>query len=422
MSRAHPELPTAIDLFCGAGGLTAALEVAGFHTVAAVDHDRDAISTLMATQTKKIQISGTSRVHLEGAKLICSDIAGISRADLVPEGADPSWRPDILAGGPPCQPFSSAGRQLGLDDPRGRLFLDFVRLASELQPRFILFENVAGLVTAKDRNGVPGGVLQLVQEAFEEIGYVCRFSLLNAADFGAPQRRVRLFMIASASQVLPQFPEATHSRDGRAVGLKQWVSLGEFLKKLPKPNPVDIVRPDGKRAEALRALIPGTGLKSIGIVEANRPSGHWGYRQDSFLADLSMPARTIRAASSPDWVRIGRADMRRLTWKECAALQGFPDGWSFEGTIAARFRQIGNAVQGAVGAAIGRVLASNTDSAHEIVNASAPWPSVFEKRVRYTHMEHITNGDHRLAAKAQVQEQKAGYGRPQSDEMVRRRA
>jgi DNA (cytosine-5)-methyltransferase 1 len=97
-----------------------------------------------------------------------------------------------------------------LEDPRGLLFADFVRLAAELQPRFILFENVRGLVTAKTADGSTGGALKLIQRSFEDIGYACRFQLLNAADYGAPQRRVRLFMIASCAEVLPEFPAACH--------------------------------------------------------------------------------------------------------------------------------------------------------------------------------------------------------------------
>lgn len=393
--------PTVIDLFCGAGGLSAGLEAAGWQTVAAVDLDKDCVKTLTATKARRIG-GPTGRAYLAGARLICDDISRLTRHDLRPDGVGPKWRPDLLAGGPPCQPFSSAGRMRGLDDPRGQLFIEFVRLAEELKPRFILFENVAGLVTARGYDGTPGGVLELVQESFERIGYACRFALLNSADFGAAQRRVRLFMIASSGEALPQFPAQTHSRepvDGLFGRTKAWVTLGGFLAALPEPDPDEIVRPSEQRSSQMATLLPGTGLKASGIVEANRPGGHWGYRQDCFLADPALPARTIRAASTPDFVRLPDGSLRRLTWRECAALQGFPAEWEFVGTIASKFRQIGNAVQGNVASALGKTLAEAAAARVRARPSSADWPASFHRRVRYTAMEEVVNGGHRAAAK-----------------------
>lgn len=380
-------MPTVVDLFAGAGGLSHSLEASGWKSVAAVDIDRDAIGTLRLNQ---------KRGYLHDTRIVQADLREVSARDLRPTGEVQSWRPDLLAGGPPCQPFSSAGRMQALKDPRGRLFHEFVRLARELRPRFILFENVSGLVTAKTPDGRVGGVLRRIQREFEGIGYACRFDLLNAADYGAPQRRVRLYMLASRSERIPEFPQPSHFRDG-LHGLLPWVSLGEFLRGLPAPRSEDVVRPNARRAKELAALLPGTGLRTGGIVEANRPSGHWGYRQDCFVADLALPSRTIRAASTPDWLRL-KEGLRRLTWRECAALQGFPSDWEFAGTIASRFRQIGNAVQGDIGRAIGSTLhqaAVRTDRAAPV---SPDWPASFHKRVRYTAMEQVVNGAHRRAA------------------------
>jgi DNA (cytosine-5)-methyltransferase 1 len=380
---------TVIDLFAGAGGLSSSLEAVGWRTVAAADSDDNAIETL-----RKNQAQG----HLKGARITHADVREISGADLRPKNAARGWRPDLLVGGPPCQPFSSAGRMRAFDDPRGRLFHDFVRLADDLKPRFILFENVAGLVTAKTSDGKAGGVLRRIQHRFEEIGYACRFDLLNAADYGAPQRRVRLYMIASRREHLPEFPVPTHSRNPSFTSAP-WVTLGQFLISQPDPEDADVVRPPLSRAASLAQLAPGTGLRSNGIVEANRPSGHWGYRQDCFVADLTLPARTIRAASTPDWLRFPNGDMRRLTWRECANLQGFPADWEFVGQTASRFRQIGNAVQGHIGRAIGDTLHKAAQSESRARPESAAWPACFHKRVRYTNMEEIVNGAHRRAAR-----------------------
>jgi DNA (cytosine-5)-methyltransferase 1 len=116
----------------------------------------------------------------------------------------------------------------------------FCPFGGRVQPRFILFENVRGLVTAKTADGSTGGALKLIQRSFEDIGYACRFRLLNAADYGAPQRRVRLFMIASCAEVLPEFPAASHSRFEQhdlLTNLRPWTTLGEFLARVPDPDP-----------------------------------------------------------------------------------------------------------------------------------------------------------------------------------------
>ncbi len=382
---------TSIDLFAGAGGLSRSLEAVGWRSVAAVEIDKEAAETLRRNKAQG---------YLKGTRIIESDIRDVSAKDLRPSGVSASWRPDILVGGPPCQPFSSAGLMQGFEDPRGQLFHEFVRLADQLKPRFILFENVAGLVTAKTPNGSPGGVLRRIQNEFENVGYACRFDLLNAADYGAPQRRVRLYMIASRGERLPEFPEPTHARKPSRAR-DPWVTLEEFLATQSEPDPKDIVRPSARRAPELAKLLPGTGLRSMGIVEANRPSGHWGYRQDCFVADLQAPSRTIRAASTPDWVRLEDEDMRRLTWRECASLQGFPIDWEIFGTATSRFRQIGNAVQGHIGRAIGGALLKAAATAQRARPISAEWPACFHKRVRYTTMEEAVNGAHRRAARQQ---------------------
>ena len=393
-----------IDLFCGAGGLACGFELAGWQTVSAVDSDPDCIAALAATQRRRLTIRRQpGRRFLQGTRLLCAKIEDVAADDLKPLGARSDWRPDLLAGGPPCQPFSSAGRQKGIDDPRGKYFVEFVRLAHALRPRQILFENVRGLVTAKTPDGRPGGVLELIQESFEEIGYGCRFALLNAADYGAPQRRVRLIMIAACDSPLPEFPTPTHSEDGQTLLSyhKPWVTLGEFLAARPVPSPEDVVRPKGTRAAQLMELKPGTGLRAQGIVEANRPGGHWGYRQDSFLADPALPSRTIRAATTPDWIRLKDGSLRRLTWRECAGLQGFPEGWDFAGGPGSKFRQIGNAVQVDMAKAVGgSLLTALRQTRRRCRPASVPWPAEFTRYIRYTAMEHRVNNRHRSAARA----------------------
>ncbi|HVE45318.1 MAG TPA: DNA cytosine methyltransferase [Acidimicrobiales bacterium] len=387
-----------IDLFVGAGGLAISTEQAGFRTVAAVDLNADAIASLRASQQAGILVSdGGGRRYLEGTRIVSADVARVTGRDLRPAGAPHNWRPDLLTGGPPCQPFSSAGRQRGLDDPRGGLLLEFVRLAADVRPRYVLFENVRGLLTQKGPDGRPGQVLELVQASFEEIGYAVRFGVLNAADYGAAQRRVRLYMIGTPDHHLPEFPAPTHSRTADlSQGLKPWVTLGELMAGQAEPDAADVVRPSPARASELAKLVPGTGLRTGGVVEYQRPSGHWGYKQDCFLADPAVPSRTIRAAATPDWWRLSDGSLRRLTWRECAGLQGFPPEWQFVGTTTSRFRQIGNAVCVPIGRAVASAIADALARGRaRTPPPSAPWPPEFARRIAYTAMEERVNGPSR---------------------------
>lgn len=397
------EKQTLVSIFTGGGGLDIGLEQAGFETVAAVDLDENCCETLARNQIARIRIPGSRRDYLQNTKIIQASVEGLAAADLKPVGAASSWRPDLLAGGPPCQPFSSAGKQLALRDPRGRLFTEFVRLASELRPRMILFENVRGLVTARGARDVPGEVLLMVKRSFEEIGYATSFALLNSADYGAPQRRVRLFMLGSRGGPLPEFPPATHCEDPRpdlfSRSLAPWSQLGDFLKSARIPvAPEEIVRPSAKLKTLLEGLRDGSGLRSAGTREATRPGGHWGYKQGTFIADRSKPARTVTAASTQDWIR-DEVGLRRLTWRECAGIQGFPREWEFIGDRTSKYRQIGNAVPVIFGDVLGRAIIDGLSNQSRGRAESAPLPIGLVEAIRYTKREDQRNGESRRRAR-----------------------
>jgi DNA (cytosine-5)-methyltransferase 1 len=386
--------PSLVSLFTGAGGLDIGLEQAGFCTVAAVECDDDCVQTLHANQKAMHPLSGDECL-LSQAKIVAKGIESAGRDDLVPPHAKRDWVPDLLAGGPPCQPFSSSGKMLSVDDPRGRLFEHFVRLAGELKPRLILFENVRGLVTARGPNGEPGEVVLMIKEAFESLGYATSFRLLNAADYGCPQRRVRLFMLASRVGAPPEFPEATHGLNaGKTLfGSKlPWVTLGQFLQEHPPIQEEELVRPSPVLAGQLADLPEGRGLKSAGARETTRPGGHWGYRQGTFIADRTLPARTVTASASQDWLRLPDGSLRRLAMRECASLQGFPHEWVFQGSIASRFRQIGNAVPAIFGRVLGISCREALRRKCQSPGLSVPLPPDFEQAVAYTRKEHKRNG------------------------------
>lgn len=396
--------PTVVSLFTGAGGLDLGLEMAGFKTVAALDNDPCCIETLRTNKARRI--GGPNGVpYLGGTQIVAKSVADVSASELQPNCASRSWRPDVLAGGPPCQPFSSAGKQLSLDDPRGRLFEHFVRIAKELKPRYILFENVRGIVTARGPSGDAGEVIHLIRDAFEAIDYGTNFALLNAADFGLPQRRVRCFMLAARMGPVPDFPSATHDARGALFGagdVRPWETLGTYLASRPAPGPDELVLPSARLAQELTSVPAGSGLKSPGAREATRPGGHWGYKQGTFIADPTKPARTVTAAATQDWVRTSAGTLRRLTLRECAGLQGFPEDWEFVGRQAARFRQVGNAVPTVFGLVLGSVL---RDAVHEYATSRTPsesrtFPASFDDAIHYTRKEIARNGASRARVRS----------------------
>jgi DNA (cytosine-5)-methyltransferase 1 len=388
---------TVVSLFTGAGGLDIGLEQAGFRTISAVDNDSECVRTLRDNQAAKVRHGG-GLAYLERAKVIQAGVETLEPADLRPPDADSNWVPDLMAGGPPCQPFSSSGKMLSVGDPRGRLFEDFVRMAEGLKPKLILFENVRGLVTARGPKGEPGEVLGMVRRAFENIGYATTFALLNAADYGCPQRRVRCFMMAARCTCMPEFPAATHCESpqtGLFGAAARWVTLGEYLATLAPPSDEETVRPSERLAGQLARVSAGSGLKSAGAREATRPGGHWGYRQGTFIADLGQPARTITASASQDWIRLADGSLRRLTLRECAGLQGFPPEWQFAGPIASKFRQVGNAVPSVFGRVLGRALIDALGGGLRPRPKPAPLPREFDLAIAYTRREQARNGESR---------------------------
>lgn len=400
MSKAN-RLPTVVSLFSGTGGLDAGLERAGLSVIACVENDPDCVATLRLNQDKRMRIRGTQRTYLAGTRIVHANIEEVLASEIRLSAHDAP--PDVIAGGPPCQPFSAAGKMRSLADPRGSLFREFVRLAGELMPRMILFENVRGLVTARGPDGRPGEALCIIKESFEALGYATRFGLLNAADYGVPQRRIRLFMVASRCDRLPEFPEPTHAETPvpSLLGTRApWRTLGDSLAGRPPPSEEDTVRPTPRLARSLDGVPCGSGLRSAGAREATRPGGHWGYRQGTFIADPDSPARTVTAASTQDWIRLADGTLRRLTARECAALQGFPEEWGFVGGRASVFRQIGNAVQGTLAELLGRCLCESLAAGRSAKPVSAPLPEDFLDAIDYTMREERRNGRAREAVRS----------------------
>ena len=388
-------------MFSGAGGLDLGFELAGWHCLYASDIDPYAHATLEANRT---QLVGRRRV-MSDAVVRCEDVRRLGGSDILSAIDRKRGGVPLLLGGPPCQSWSSAGHQLGFEDPRGRLFADFVRIASELDVRWIVFENVRGLLTAKGPDGKPGSALQHIRSVLLESGYQTVVELLNAADFGVPQRRVRLFIVGfRAGDVHPTFPKQTHKKspapDSR---LSPWVNMSSALSGIDQLRDDELIFPSSTLATQLDELKPGSGVKSPSKAEATRPGGHWGYKQGAFLADLDLPSRTVTASPQQDWVRDTQFGIRRLTPRECAALQSFPPNWNFVGSRSVEYRLIGNAVPPMLAKALGQCLAklaktSKPPTSKDKPSTLLPLNQGLTAAIVYTMKENRRNGPSRLSA------------------------
>lgn len=386
-------MTTFVSVFSGAGGLDIGLQRAGWDCLYATDHDKYAVDTLKLNAAAG-RFNGVGHIHQ-------ADIRDLTGAEILSDVGRRRGDVDLLAGGPPCQSWSSAGHQLGFNDPRGRLFEDYLRVAKQLDVRWLLFENVRGLITARGADGLPGSALAAIRQALFKAGWQTRVELLNAADYGAPQRRVRVVLIGFRQGDEPPIPAPSHSELGEK-GLIPWVTMTDALAALDPLKADEIIRPSGKLAVELETIQPGSGVKSPGKRETTRPGGHWGYKQGAFVADLRRSARTVTANAQQDWIRDPIHGLRRLSPRECATLQTFPSDWVFAGKRVDQYRQIGNAVPPLLAEQIGVALKAHAASAAAKSSSSdreiLPLPPRLQAAIAYTAREHARNGASRAQA------------------------
>lgn len=380
-----------VSLFSGAGGLDIGLEDAGFTCLYASDIDKSAYATLAANRDRR---SG----HFAQAVVEHADVSQTSGSDILSAIGAARGEIPLLVGGPPCQSWSSAGHQKGWEDPRGRLFDDFVRLASELDVRWLMFENVRGLLTARGPDGIPGSALNLIRQKLLAAGFQTQVKLINAADYGVPQRRVRLVVFGYRVGDDMSFPEPHKVKGAADDG---WIPMRAALDSVGDLSPDEIIRPNEKLFGQLRLLQPGTGVKSPGKRESTRPGGHWGYKQGAFIADTRIPARTVTANQQQDWVIDSARGIRRLCPRECAAIQTFPKDWRFVGSRSDQYRLIGNAVPPSLARQIGTALYKHILEywdGQRVLPELIPLEPKLAAAIRYTVKEERRNGASRRAA------------------------
>lgn len=330
----------AISLFSGAGGLDLGAEQAGFEVRAAVELNKDAALTM------EKNFPDLAR------PVIRNDILDVPTCDILDAaGLRSGERPDLLIGGPPCTPFSKSGfwldwKREGLD-PTASLLQAYTRVLAEARPRSFVLENVYAL-TYNNKASRPA-FTRLLKE-MDEAGYAVAHKVLNAADFGVPQARPRLFVVGvPKGEELPQLPEPSHggSWERRSTGVVEnpHVSSGEALDGLVSdPEPSENL--SGQWAGLLPDIPPGDNYLHYTAERGHAdPVFRWRSRYWSFLLKLDplRPSPTIQAQPGPN-VGPFHWESRRLRVPEVKRLFTFPDEFEFVGSRSSVQAQLGNSV------------------------------------------------------------------------------
>lgn len=287
-----------VSLFSGAGGLDLGFIRAGHNVIWANDLFHDAVQTY--------------RTNI-GEHIVEGDIHSIS-SDNIPDC-------DIVIGGFPCQGFSIANTGRHADDERNVLYLQLLRVIQEKQPIFFLAENVKGILSLEH-----GAVFQTILSDFRNLNYQVQYKLVNAADYGVPQRRERVIIIGVRNDINFQYeyPIKNHSENG-IDGLPKWVSVKEAIEHFPDPD-----TPNN---------IPNHTYSKYKMIF----NGYMGKRR----LDPDKPSPTITARGDDKGgvvVHPHYNGIRRMTARELACIQTFPDDFTFIGNNSSVYRQIGNAV------------------------------------------------------------------------------
>ncbi|OAX89290.1 DNA (cytosine-5-)-methyltransferase [Xanthomonas nasturtii] len=357
--------PIVIDLFAGVGGLSLGFEQAGFDVAAAVEID-------------PIHCAA-HEYNFPYSTAICASVADLSGTEIRARAGIGERDVDVVVGGAPCQGFSMIGKR-ALDDPRNRLVFHYVRLISELRPKYFVFENVKGLTLGQHRR-----FLVEIIDALKAAGYRVEenYRVLNAADYGVPQDRRRLFLFgARAGLQMPSYPEPTHR-----------TTVGEAISDLPNADKyktllnTDSVKAKYSTESGYARLLRGLEVDQSDfsyprkfdrdLLTASARTGHTDLSRERFAATecgktepisrfFKLPpngvCNTLRAGT--DSARgaftsprpIHPVHPRVITVREAARLHSYPDWFRFHVTKWHGFRQIGNSVPPHLGRAVGSAI------------------------------------------------------------------
>jgi DNA (cytosine-5)-methyltransferase 1 len=382
-----------VSLFTGAGGLDMGLDRAGAGRIAiraAIEIDRDARDTLRSNWADL------------GPNTLFADITDVTPLEVMVAADLGPQETFLLAGGPPCQSFSSAGLRQSVNAASGSVVHDYFEMVRAMQPRFFVFENVRGLLSAairhrplaerthpqevaEDRDERLGSVMdRIVLASFKRLGYEVVFGLLNSADYGTAQVRHRVFVIGSRDRELgsatfrKQTSRAltpldlvppTHHKYAPYAPIRPWRTLRDAIGRLPDPAPHDSYTYSPERAAVFRDVPAGANwtfvrdnphLFAEGHLASIMGRGlHSGGGKEGFWRRLSWdkPAPTLTAQPQQLATSLCHPDRERpLSIPEYAALQDFPPDYEISGSKSQRYRQIGNAVPVRLAEAVGRAI------------------------------------------------------------------
>lgn len=364
----------ALSFFSGAMGLDLGLERAGIDISLACEFDKACRATIAANRPNIALLNDIN--NYDAAQVL--EAAGYNKKTDI----------DLIVGGPPCQAFSSAGQRKGFEDSRGNVFLKYISLGLELRPKYLVIENVRGLLSAplkhrphnergKEKallspDEQPGGALAYVISLLRDAGYGVSFNLYNAANFGSPQVRERVILIASREGKILPFLAPTHSEHGH-YGLPGWRTFREAVSGLSK-NEHQYVNFPEKRLKFYRMLEAGQNWRALSVKNQKEALGNAYYSgggKTGFLRRLAWnkPAPTlVTHPAMPATDLCHPEENRPLSVQEYARIQEFPDDWQFCGKLLDRYRQIGNAVPVSLGEALGRHIKSALEG-KQIINS-----------------------------------------------------
>lgn len=321
-----------LSLFSGGGGLDIAFHDMGFDIYECVEIEKRFADTL--------RINSAPGKRLFGCNVVCKDIREYDTDDDI----------DFIIGGPPCQTFSAAGARAsgvnGIDDDRGVLFQEYVRLLNKTKPKAFLFENVYRIIGAQG-----GKPWTLIQEAFKNAGYRLFWRILDTADYGVPQHRERVIIVGVKNSIDFLFPVPTHGPD--SSGQKEYYSAGNAVEDIDSSG--YSIGINGRHGHLLNDIPPGLNY-SFYTEKMGHPRPIFGWRSKFsdylYKADPNVPVRTIKAQGG-QYTGPFSWENRPFMIEELKRLQTFPDDYEISGNRQIAIHQIGNSVP----PQIGRILA-----------------------------------------------------------------
>lgn len=313
-----------IELFAGAGGLALGLEMAGFNHIGLIEIDKSAAETLKKNRRKW--------------NVLCEDVEVVAARDLESEFGIKKGELDLLSGGAPCQSFSYAGKRLGLEDVRGTMFYHYATFLHKLQPKMFLFENVKGLLS-HDK----GRTFKTITDIFSEEGYLIKYKVLNAWDYGVPQKRERLITIGIRNDLVEkckfEFPK-----------IHDYKPIMSDVKLDVQPGSEDCTRYSEYKESIFRQVPPGGYWRDINpeiAKEYMKSCWYMGGGRTGILRRIGLDEPSLTVLTTPQMKQTDRChpvEVRPFSYRENARIQTFPDTWQFCGKLSEKYKQVGNAV------------------------------------------------------------------------------